>query len=101
MSLSLHERETVLTVSDGDDLVHVWTAQPTVIRRLTKDERWTCVESGIEFGSPYAIFTIPADQWNPLSGTKRKRKPLTQEQQENLRQRLAKARDSRTLGEAS
>ena len=71
MSLNPLERETVINLSDGDDTVRIWTAQQTTLRRLRGDARFTEVESGVEDGTEHASFTIPKDQWNPVSGAKR------------------------------
>lgn len=95
MSLTPYERETIVTTSDGDDLVHVWTSQRSVILKLGRDVRWKKVAEGVHDGSPWMEFTIPSDQWNPLSGTKRKQRELTQEAIEIRKQRLARARQTR------
>ena len=66
-----YERETVITTSDGDDLVRIWTAQRTVIHRLRKHQAFTEVRSGDDNGA-WAEFTIPADRWSPATGAKRR-----------------------------
>jgi hypothetical protein len=59
MSLTLHEQETVINMSDGDDTVRLWTAQRTVIRACENNPDWTMVRSGWEDTTRWAEFTIP------------------------------------------
>lgn len=81
------ERETVVNATDGDDIVRIWTAQRKHINRLRKHPSFTEVGSGDYEGSPWAAFTIPAGDWNPASGAKRKR-DLTDEQRAALSDRM-------------
>jgi hypothetical protein len=91
MSLNPHERETTITLSDGDDLVHIYTAQRTVITQLRKRPAFTEIDAGEFEGSIWAEFTIPADQWSPATGVKRTR-TLTDEQRATLTERLRSVR---------
>lgn len=93
MSLTADERETTVVTSDSETVVRIWTAQRKFITRLRKHTTATEIESGEHDGTEWASFTIPADKWNPVSGIKRERN-LTDEQREELRQRLAKAREN-------
>lgn len=92
-SLSSDERETVITVTDADQSVHIWTAQRRHITRMRKHDSFTETGSGYHGTTEWASFTIPARDWNPASGAKRKRN-LTDEQRQALADRLAKARES-------
>lgn len=91
MSLSSFERETIVTTSDGDDLVRVWTAQRTAITRISRDTRFTIVDSGEHEGTRWVSATIPADKWNPVTGAKRNR-TMTDEQKRAAADRLRAAR---------
>lgn len=91
MSLTAYERETTINMSDGDDLVRIWTAQRPVINRIRKDSRYTVVESGNEDGTEWLSATIPSSNFNPLTGAKR-RSHMTDEQKRAAAERLAKAR---------
>ena len=93
MALTAPERETTVISTDGDDLVTVETAQRRHITRLRKNARFLEVAQGEFEGSEWARFTIPARDWSPATGAKRKRN-LTDEQREELRQRFAKSRKS-------
>lgn len=95
MSLTADERETVITVNDGEDIVRLWTAQRPVIRRVRSDSRWTVVEIGEHDGSPYISATCPKSSWNPLSGMKKRRAPMTEEQKQQAAARLRAAREAK------
>lgn len=92
MSLNAHERETVITVSDGADTVHIWTAQRTVITKLRKDDRFTITGEGEHDGTNWVSATIPAEKWNPVTGAKRNR-TMTDEQRRAAGERLKAARE--------
>lgn len=92
MSLNGFERETVVTTSDGDDLVRIWTAQRTVITRINRDSRFTVVDSGEHDGSRWVSATIPAEKWSPVTGVKRTR-TMTDEQKAAAAERLRAARE--------
>lgn len=93
MALTAPERETTIISTDGDDLVTIETAQRRYITRLRKNPSFTEAVTGTYEGTEWARFTIPARDWNPASGAKRRRN-LTDAQREELRDRLAKARKS-------
>ncbi len=65
------ERETTITSTDDSDTIIIWTAQHRFINRMHKHPGFKLVRSGVYEGSPWAEFSIPADQWNPLTGVKR------------------------------
>lgn len=71
------ERETIITMSDADDLVHIWTSQRRTITKLRKSAKYAEISSGTFDGHPWACFTIPADRWNPVTGAKRSHNPAS------------------------
>ena len=93
MALTAPERETTVISTDGDDLVTIETAQRRYLTRLRKSARFLEVAQGEFEGSEWARFTIPARDWNPATGAKRKRN-LTAVQRQELADRLARARQS-------
>jgi hypothetical protein len=95
VSLNAAERETTVNATDDDSLVRIWTAQRRHIGRLRRHPAFTEVASGLTEGSEWASFTIPADQWNPATGAKRKSN-LTDEQRQASAERLARARQEVT-----
>ena len=95
VSLSSDERETVITVTDADPVVRIWTAQRRHITRMRKHDSFTETATGYHGGTEWAEFTIPATDWNPATGAKRKRN-LTDEQRQALADRLAKSREARS-----
>jgi hypothetical protein len=92
MSLTAAERETVITVSDADTRVHIWTAQRTAIARMRRHPGFTEVRSGTTEGSVFAEFTIEAALWNPATGAKRRGRTMTDAQRTVNAERLAIAR---------
>lgn len=98
MPLNAFERETTISVSDGDEFVHVYTAQRKFINRLRKDDRVAIVASGEYEGSPWVAAQIPAHLWSPTSGLKRRSKPMTEEQRAAAVERLRRAREEKQGG---
>lgn len=74
------ERETTITLSDGDTLVRIWTSQHHVIQHLRKDKRFTETTDPSRCITEEAEFTIPRTEWTPWGGAKHLRQ-LTDEQQ--------------------
>ena len=74
------ERETTITLSDGDTLVRIWTSQHHVIQHLRKDKRFTETTDPSRCTTEEAEFTIPRTEWTPWGGAKHRRQ-LTDEQQ--------------------
>jgi hypothetical protein len=82
------ERETVITSTDEDPLVHIWSAQKRHINAMRKNPEYREVRSGRIETSEWAEFTIPADRWKPNFGAKSAR-VVTPEQRAAAAQRLA------------
>ena len=91
-NLTADERETTVTATDGDDVVRIWTAQRRFIGRLRRHPKVTEVGTGHFGGSEWAEFTVPASEWNPVSGIKRAGRPMTEEQRAAAVARLHAAR---------
>ena len=92
-SLSAAERETTVTITDADDVVRIWTAQRRYLGRLRRHPSYTEVKSGTHGGTEWAEFTIPASEWNPATGAKRK-VTMTDEQRAASAARLRAVRAS-------
>lgn len=86
-----YERETVVTSTDGDSTVEIFTLQKRYLTRLRGNPAFTEVKSGSIEGQEWGLFSIPAADWNPASGAKRRR-TLTEEQRQAAAERLKKAR---------
>ena len=81
------ERETIIRMSDGDDLVNIWTAQRTVMTALNKKpEQFTAVASGFDGVNTWAEYTIPKKKFNLAKAAKATRN-LTPEQREAYAER--------------
>lgn len=83
-----YERETVITTSDGDELVTIETWQRGYLGKLRRDHRFTEKPGGTD---AHGVFTIPRDRWTPTGGAKRSVK-LTEEQKARMAERLKSAR---------
>ena len=59
MSLTAPERETVIVMSDADELATVYSAQRSVITRLKKNRAARLLEEGRVDRSPWARFELP------------------------------------------
>ena len=81
-----YERETVITTSDGDELVTIETWQRGYLGRLRRDHRFTEKPGGTD---AHGVFTIPRNRCTPTGGAKRSVK-LTEEQRERLAEHARK-----------
>lgn len=59
MALTPYERETVIVMSDEDDLAYINTAQRPVITKLRKNPSATLLDEGRFGGTAWARFEIP------------------------------------------
>jgi hypothetical protein len=59
VSFTAPERETVIVMTDSDELASVYTAQRPVITRLKKNRAARLLEEGRFEGSPWATFELP------------------------------------------
>jgi hypothetical protein len=94
MSLTDVERETIVSMNDGDSVAYVYTAQRRMITKLKNNPAAVLVEEGTHDGSVWARFTIPAELVSFRSV--RVRRELTDEQRlalsEVMRERRAQQR---------
>lgn len=77
------ERETVITTSDGDELVTIETWQRGYLGKLRRDARFTEKPGGDD---AHGIFTIERNKWSPTSGAKRQVN-MTEERRAELAER--------------
>lgn len=88
------ERETVAVGTAADGLVTISSTQRKHITKLRKHPAFTEVHSEMIGNTEYAVFTVPAGDWNPATGGKRKR-VMTEEQKRIAGERLQAARNGR------
>ena len=94
-ALAQDERETTLTMSDGDDLVRITTAQRTVITKLRrKPEIFTETASGHFGATEWAEFTCPKDRFN-LGAAARPKREISEAQREAALANVFRARAAR------
>jgi hypothetical protein len=60
MSLTRAERETVITTSDADEVLTIWTAQRPIITKLKKNPAARLIDEGRHDGTAWAEFELPA-----------------------------------------
>ena len=89
MSLTPPERETIVSMTDADDVARIWTAQRTIITKLPANPAATLIEEGTHDGTAWARFEIPA----ALLTFRTRRREMTDDQRsaaaDRLRQNLA------------
>lgn len=90
--MTLEEQETIINHARTDKTVSIYTTNPAHMRRIRKDDRFTVTREHIEDGNIVGLdATIPADQFNPLGGVRRRVKPLTDTQRVELAARFARS----------
>lgn len=89
--MTLDEQETIINHARSDATVAIYTTNPAHMRRIRKDDRFTITREHLEDGVTVGLdATIPADQFNPLGGIKRRQKPLSDAQRAELAARFAR-----------
>lgn len=94
--LTATERETMVTMNDGEPFAQIWTAQRKLITRLTKNPAARLIESGTYGTTAWASFEISRDF---ISFRSRQRKPTRTSGQGFRQQPGAHLRDTKN-GEA-
>jgi hypothetical protein len=92
MSLTAPERETVITTSDADDHIRIWTAQRPMITKLKANPAATLIDEGFHGRSAWAEFHVPAGLLTIRSG---KRK-MSEAQREAAAERMRKMHAERS-----
>jgi hypothetical protein len=87
----MEEQETTINVARTGDTVQIYTNNIVHLRKLRADDRVAEVKGGEDWGS----FSVPASLYDPLSGFKRQRRRMTEEEREAATKRLADARAKR------
>ncbi len=86
MGLSLAEQETVITFDRAGDCMNVYTADPYLLARLSKQEAYTLVREHRQDGEVIAA-DFTADKKLLTLRTKRVKLELTEEQRAERRER--------------
>lgn len=95
MALTKYEQETHVSMNREEDSVQVYTANARHIRAIQKDNRFevTHVSFDPETNEVEAISAkISLEHYDPLTGLKRKKRDLTDEERKAMGERLAAAR---------
>lgn len=88
-SLSAYERETILTMNDGEPIVKIETSQRRILTALRKKPTvFREIETGYFGTTEWARFEVNADEASfNLAGAGRERRQLTDEQRAELSRR--------------
>ena len=87
------ERETTITLSDGDTLVRIWSARRKDITRMRKKpEIFTEIRAWNDGVNGNAEFTVPRDRFN-LGAAARPKRDLSEKQLATARANIAKLHD--------
>lgn len=100
------EQETSVTQNRLDDYVEIWTNNVVDVRTLEKESRakrvspvysgkiaYSDAELAAHIEEGWGVtYRVPTDDFHPLKGFRRKRKPLTDEQKAALGERLRAGR---------
>lgn len=88
------EQETTVTWSPADSFVYIYTNVPKHIAKLRSDNRVTNLKQAtLEFDDEdWGKFMVNRGVYDPLTGFKRTRKGMTDEQKAAGARRLAEAR---------
>ena len=81
---TMHEQETTITSTRGDEWVYIFTANPFHIAKLDKDDRAICTNRSSDPDEPWANYKVPVKHWNPLGGFKRR---VSEEQRRAMSER--------------
>lgn len=81
------EQETVVTSTPLSPDVEIYTSQKRHLTALRRHPGFTEVRSGVDTGTEWAVFSIPADEWDPAAGGIRRRN-LTPAQRKAAAERL-------------
>lgn len=98
MALTKYEQETHVSMNREEDEVRVFTANARHIRAIQKDDRFTItyINYDPETNEVDSInATISVEHYDPLTGLKRKKRELSDEERAAMGQRLAEARAAR------
>lgn len=82
------EQEVTVTWIRSENVVRIYSSNPVEVRRLRKDDRVTQVQGDETWGN----FTVPATDFSPLKGFKRRVK-MSDAQKDVLRKRLKAMRE--------
>ena len=90
--MTLEEQEAIVIYARTNKTVSIYTTNPAHMRRIRKDDRFTVTREHLEDGVIVGLdATIPADQFNPLGGIKRRVKPLSDAQRAELSVRFGRS----------
>lgn len=96
MSIPVNEQETVIQISRDSNEAHIWTSDTTMMTKLdsfcSESDSWRLTSTGIINGEIVNKEYVSDKALISFRKNRNKTTPLTEEQKEELRNRLAKVR---------
>lgn len=96
MSIPVNEQETVIQISRDSNEAHIWTSDTTMMTKLDSfcsvSDSWRLTSEGAINGEVVNKEYVADKALISFRKNRNKTTPLTEEQKEELRDRLAKAR---------
>ena len=101
MALTKYEQETHVNMNREDEQVLIYTANAKHIRAIRKDDRFVIIDEYLDDdGEIEAIrVSIDSSSFDPITGLKRRSKPLSDEERQARVERLRAAREAKKNGE--
>lgn len=91
MSNAMDEQETTVVAGRTDSYVEIYTTNTVHLKKLRADSR----VAEIKGEEDWATFRIPSGMYDPISGFKRQRRQMSEEERAAAADNLAKARAKR------
>jgi hypothetical protein len=88
------EQETTVTWPNEGEVAYIYSTVPKHLRKLRAREGVLETSGGADWGE----FVVPRAAFDPLTGFKRKSRPMTSEERYAAAARLAKARQTKEEG---
>lgn len=96
MSIPVNEQETVIQISRDSNEAHIWTSDTTMMTKLdsfcSESDSWRLTSTGRINGEIVNKEYVSDKALISFRKNRNKTTPLTEEQKEELRNRLAKVR---------
>ena len=100
MALTKYEQETTVSMNREDDFVQIYSVNARHIRAMKADDRFVVHDDFFdeETGEVESVTArISTQHFDPLTGLKRRQKPMSDEQKAIVAARLTAAREAKKI----
>lgn len=97
MGVSLHEQETVIRFNKEEKTMEVYTAYPSLMRKLSNSAEYTKVREDRSDGKVIAMYFRADKKMLTLRTKRATRRAMTEEEKEVVRQRMLDLRSKGRL----